>query len=157
MVSNSSPQNRSYFYISKAASERRHQVVGRKGKNSMPKPKKNSERENRIEMEIIVDAYGPEEQAMGWYYYLEEKLHFPFLATCIAERATSPLCKGDEVEIVRMAPEEECQHEMFVETRGERRTLAIPLSQLKPIADADEDTREAIEDWHYWVDQGYVL
>jgi len=82
----------------------------------MPKAKKNSERENRIEMEIIVDAYGPEEQAMGWYYYLEEKLHFPFLAKCIAERAISPLCKGDEVEIVRMAPEDECEHEMFVET-----------------------------------------
>ena len=123
----------------------------------MAKAKKNAERENRIEEEIIVDAYGPEEQAMGWYYYLEDKLCFPFLATCIAERATSPLCKGDEVEIVRMAPEEECQHEMFVETRWERRTLAIPLSQLKPIAKVDEDTTEAIEDWHYWIDQGYML
>ena len=123
----------------------------------MAKAKKNAERENRIEMEIIVDANGPEEQAMGWYYYLEEKLLFPFTATCIAERAISPLCKGDEVEIVRMAPEDECQHEMFVETRGERRTLAVPLSQLRPNADADKDTREAIEDWHYWVEQGYVL
>lgn len=130
---------------------------GEKAKNSMAKAKKNTERENRIAEEIIVDAYGPEEQAMGWYYYLEEKLHFPFLSTCIAERATSPLCKGDEVEIVRMAPEDECQHEMFVETCWERRTLAIPLSQLKPIADADKCTRESIEDWHYWVDQGYVL
>lgn len=123
----------------------------------MPKAKNNSERENRIAMEIIVDAYSPEEQAMGWYYYLEGKLHFPFLATCIAERAVSPLRKGDEVEIVGMAPEEECQHEMFVETRWERRTLAVPLTQLKPIAKADKDTREAIEDWHYWVDQGYML
>ena len=42
----------------------------------MSKAKKNAERENRIEMEIIVDAFGPEEQAMGWYYYLEEKLHY---------------------------------------------------------------------------------
>jgi len=126
-------------------------------KNSMAKEKKNSERENRISEEIIVDAYGPEEQAMGWYYYLEDKLCFPFLATCITERATSPLRKGDEVEILRMAHEEECQHEMFVETRWERRTLAIPLSQLKPIAEADEDTTEAIEDWHYWINQGYVL
>ncbi len=25
-------------------------------------------REKRIEMEIIVDAYNEEEQAMGWYY-----------------------------------------------------------------------------------------
>jgi hypothetical protein len=67
------------------------------------------------------------------------------------------LRKGDEVEIVSMAPEEECQHEMFVETRWERRTLAVPLSQLKPITEANEDTAEAIEDWHYWVGQGYLL
>ena len=123
----------------------------------MAKAKKNSERENRISMEIVVDAYSPEEQAMGWYYYLERKLQFPFLAKCIAERAVSHLRKGDEIEIVRMAPEEECQHEMFVETRWERRTLAVPLSQLKPSAEADKDTREAIEDWHYWLDQGYML
>ncbi|OQC08998.1 MAG: Calcium binding protein [Candidatus Cloacimonetes bacterium ADurb.Bin088] len=31
-------------------------------------------------MVIIVDAYGPEEQAMSWYYYLEEQLRFPFAA-----------------------------------------------------------------------------
>jgi len=123
----------------------------------MAKAKKNVERENRIAEEIIVDAYGPEEQAMGWYYYLQDKLCFPFLATCITERATSPLRKGDKVEIVRMAPEEECQHEMFVETRWERRTLAVPLSQLKPIAEEDEDTTEAVEDWHYWINQGYML
>jgi len=124
----------------------------------MAKVKKNVERENRIEMEIIVDAYGPEEQAMGWYCYLEEKLHFPFPAKCIAERTISPLRKGDEVEVLNMAPEKECQHEMFVEIRWERRRpLAIPLSQLRPIAEADEDTREAIEDWHYWLAQGYML
>jgi len=131
---------------------------GRKGKkNSMAKAKKNGKREYRIEMEIIVDAYGPEEQAMGWYYYLEGKLHFPFTATCVAERAVSPLRKGDEVEIVSMGPEEECQHEMFVMMRWDRRGLAVPLSQLKPIAQTDKDTREAVEDWHYWLDQGYVL
>ena len=33
--------------------------------------------EERIHEEIIMDAYGPEEQSMGWYYYLE-KLRFPF-------------------------------------------------------------------------------
>ncbi|TKJ38792.1 MAG: hypothetical protein CEE38_03575 [Planctomycetes bacterium B3_Pla] len=54
-------------------------------------------------------------------------------------------------------PEEECQHEMFVETRWERRTLVVPLSQLKPIAEANADPTEAIEDWHYWVDHGYLL
>ena len=32
--------------------------------------RRDEHREERISMEIIVDAYGPEEQAMGWYYYL---------------------------------------------------------------------------------------
>jgi hypothetical protein len=123
----------------------------------MAKANKNSKRENRIAMEIIVDAYSPEEQAMGWYYYLEEKLHFPFTAICIAERAVSPLRKGAEVEILAMADEKECQHEMFVMMRWDRRGLAVPLSQLKPIAEEDKDTKEAIADWHYWIDQGYVL
>jgi hypothetical protein len=121
----------------------------------MKKPTKNKQREERIIMEIVVDAYGPEEQAMGWYYYLEEKLHFPFSAKCIAERAVSPLRKGDEIEIVGMAPEDECRYEMFVKTRWDRRTLAIPLAQIQPIAVTSADTKEAIADWQYWLGQGY--
>ena len=50
----------------------------------MAKARRNHGREIRIHDEIIVDAHGPEEQAMGWYYYLEEKLQFPFQAQCIA-------------------------------------------------------------------------
>jgi hypothetical protein len=30
----------------------------------------NREIENRIEMEIVVDAYDESERAMGWYYFL---------------------------------------------------------------------------------------
>ena len=56
-------------------------------------PKRDETREERITMEIIVDAYGSEEQAMGWYCYLDEKLNFPFFAKCIAERATSALAQ----------------------------------------------------------------
>lgn len=62
-------------------------------------------------MEIIVDAYGPEEQAMGWYYYLEEKLKFPFTAVCSMKRSISPLQIKDEVDVLGMAPEEECEKE----------------------------------------------
>lgn len=53
-------------------------------------------REERITMEIIVDAYGPEEQAMGWYYYLADNLAFPFKGRCINRRRTSPLKVGEE-------------------------------------------------------------
>jgi len=33
------------------------------------KPKKDPFREDRIHNEAIVDTYGPEAQALGWYYY----------------------------------------------------------------------------------------
>ena len=121
----------------------------------MPDAPHDEEREERIHMEIVVDAYGPDEQALGWYYYLENTLQFPFTATCRAERAISPLRVGDEVEITGMPPEEECEHEMFVTMRWERRGLAVPLSQLECGAQVDEATRQAVEDWHYWVDRGY--
>ena len=53
----------------------------------MSKVRKDKVRENRISMEIVVDAYGPEEQAIGWYYYLDDTLSFTFLTKCIAKRA----------------------------------------------------------------------
>ena len=124
----------------------------------MPKSKKNIEREKRIENEIVVDAHDSEEQAMGWYYYLEDTLAFPFTATCIAEREISPLHKGDEVEVWSMASEETCRYEMFVMMQWERPPgLAVPLSQLKPISNTDKQTREVVADWHYWVSRGYVF
>jgi Calcium binding len=126
------------------------------GKARLPKkPKRDEAREDRISMEIVVDAHDKEEQAMGWYYYLEDKLTFPFLTRCINERATSPLRVGDEVEVVGMAPEDECGQEMLVETPWERkRSLAVPLSQLK-VVHGDEKTPQAVEDWHYSVEMGY--
>jgi Calcium binding len=119
----------------------------------MKRPSRDEEREQRITMEIIVDAYTPQEQAMGWYYSLEDRLHFPFVASCTAERAISPLRVGDEVEVVGMAPDEECQHEMFVLIRWERRPLAVPLVQLEGVG-VDEQTRQVIEDWQYWGGSG---
>ena len=121
----------------------------------MAKVKKSAEREERIMMEIVVDAYDAEERAMGWFAYLEDTLEVPFTATCIAERAISPLRKGDEVEVLEVGPGEECRHEMFVGMRWERRPLAVPLAQLKPISETDKKTKEAVADWHYWVAQGY--
>jgi hypothetical protein len=119
--------------------------------------KKNREWEDRLHMEIIVDAYGPEEQAMSWYYYLRDKLSCPFVAECVATRAISPLRKGDKVEVIGMAPEDECGHEMFVEIRWERRKLGVPLAQVKPGRSTDAATKEAVADWHYWVERGYEL
>jgi len=34
------------------------------------------------------------------------------------------------------------------------RTLCVPLAQLQPL-DVNEQTQEAVEDWHYWMARGY--
>ena len=120
----------------------------------LQKIKEDPVREKRIEYEIIVDAYDESERAMGWYYYLEDAIHFPFRARCIAQRPTSPLKENEEVQVEGMAPEKECEKEMFVQIAWEKWKLAVPLSQLEPVG-SDSETLEAIEDWHYWVCRGY--
>jgi hypothetical protein len=70
----------------------------------MAKRKEDPVREERIQNEVVVDAYGPQEQAMGWYYYLEDKIRFPFQAKCIVAKAVSPLLKGEIVEFKAWHP-----------------------------------------------------
>ena len=121
----------------------------------MKRPKRDPAREDRIENEAIVDAR-PEEQAMSWYYYLEGKITFPFQARCVAANAVSPLRQGEAVEILGMAVEHACEHDMLVQIRWQGRKMAVPLSQLEAIK-PDHTTQEAIGDWHYWVARGYCL
>jgi hypothetical protein len=119
-----------------------------------PEIKTDEAREHRITMEAVVDAYDEQERAIGWYYYLEMKINFPFLARCTIKRSTSPLKVGDEVEVIGMAPVEDCEHDMFVEMDWDEEELAVPLSQLEVIA-SDERTLGAVEDWLYWTRKGY--
>lgn len=104
-------------------------------------------------MEAVVDAYDSEERATGWYYYLEDKLSFPFKARCIVACKTSPLKKGEEIEVLAMEFEES-RHEMFVLVKWSNQEIVVPLAQIHPI-EGDDDTREGVEDWHYWMARGY--
>ena len=121
----------------------------------MPEVKRDESREHRIDMEIIVDAYNAEEQAMGWYYYLDDKLNFPFKAKWLTRGGAS---KNQEVEVLEMSPEDDCQKEMLVEVLYRENTVedvfSVPLYNIEPV-EADDETQEAIADWHYWVDMGY--
>ena len=114
-------------------------------------PPSDDERDERIRTEVIVDAYTPDEQALGWCYYLERKLTFPFQARCIERRTISPLQEDEVVRLVGMI--DEVIQEMFVEIEWMDRRFGVPLAQLEPI-DPDANTKEAINDWHYWEGDG---
>jgi hypothetical protein len=113
-------------------------------------------REQRIVMEAVVDAYGSGERAMGWYYYLDDRMMVPFKARCRFARPISVLKVKEEVEVLGMAPEEECESEMFVWVGRAGERIAVPLAQLQPLS-KDQETQEAVGDWLYWVDRGYEL
>jgi hypothetical protein len=117
---------------------------------------KDEEREERIKMEIVVDAYDRHERAIGWYTYLEETIRFPFEARCIEKREVSPLNEGETVQVVGMSSVESSESEMFVTIEWMNRELGVPLAQLEPI-DVDPDTEQAVADWHYWDGRGYTF
>ncbi|HEY0581731.1 MAG TPA: calcium-binding protein [Chloroflexota bacterium] len=120
------------------------------------RPDEEDDFDQRLSLEIIPDAYGPKEQAFSWYCYLEEHLQFPFQAECVTERSTSPLIASEKVDVVGMPTEEVCERDMFVNIRWQQRVLAVSLSQLTGV-EVDEETKQAIRDWHTWIDRGYEL
>lgn len=111
-------------------------------------------RENRIQMEAVVDAHDSEEQAMGWYYYLDDKIKFPFEASCIKKVGRSPLIEGEKVTVLEMTNEDDYAKGMYVKIQWKDRSFGVPLEQLQPL-NTDEQTLESVEDWHYWVTRGY--
>jgi len=94
---------------------------------------RDEERDKRIEMEIIVDAYTADEQAMGWHIYLEETMEFPFEAHCIEDQEVSPLEKGETVRVVGKPSSEPTLRQQFVTIEWMDREFGVPLSQLEPI------------------------
>ena len=83
-------------------------------------------------------------------------MRFPFAASCIARRQSSPLKVGERVEVVGMASEDECTWEAIVLVTRSKAKLAVPLGQLT-CESGEEQTCQAVEDWQYWLARGYAF
>src|SRR6266571_135794 len=64
------------------------QAHGRSSGRGPNRPNTDPDREERITMEVVVDAYDASERATGWFGYLENELEFPFTARCTERWAT---------------------------------------------------------------------
>jgi hypothetical protein len=106
-------------------------------------------RDNRIDMEIVVDAYDSYERAMGWFCSLEDTIDNNVRCRCRKTRSMSPLNVDEEVDVLGVAPVEDCENEMFVFVQWNAKKLAVPLEQLEPIV-GDPKAIEIVEDWLYW-------
>lgn len=125
----------------------------------MPSVEPDEIREHRIKTEIIVDAEDKEERAMGWYYYLDDTLNVPFLAKWKKKgRKSTAAVEEKQVEVLGMAPEDECLKDMLVEVvypdGKDEDVFTAKLSEIEAI-DADGETQDALADWQYWLARGY--
>ncbi|WP_193194378.1 calcium-binding protein [Nostoc sp. MG11] len=124
----------------------------------MPTVEPDENREHRIKTEIIIDAEDKEERAMGWYYYLDDTLNVPFMAKWTKKGRKSTSVEEKQVEVLGMAPDDECLKDMFVEVvypdGKDEDVFSARLSEIVAI-DADSETQEALGDWHYWLARGY--
>ncbi|MBD6616684.1 calcium-binding protein [Komarekiella sp. 'clone 1'] len=124
----------------------------------MPTVEPDENREHRIKTEIIIDAEDKEERAMGWYYYLDDTLNVPFMAKWTKKGRKSTSVEEKQVEVLGMAPDDECLKDMFVEVvypnGKDEDVFSAKLSEIVAI-DADSETQEALADWHYWLARGY--
>ncbi len=114
---------------------------------------KEPEREDRIYDEAIVDAYGDEEVILSWYYYLEEQLHFPFIA---AVRVHSPGRSPQtiRVDMQAMGPMSRCGYwQMWgLGSPSDQEDNTLHHFFLSDIieAEADPERLQALADWNYW-------
>ena len=99
---------------------------------TIAKHKRDPIREDRIENEVIVDAYGPEEQAMGWYYYLEDKIRFSFQATCIAARRFRPSSKEKQSKSEGWHPKKPALATCSCSSNGKAGPWRSPCLNCKP-------------------------
>jgi len=91
---------------------------------------------------------------MGWYYYLERALSFPFKARCSSVRKTSPLTLGAAVHVVSLADEGDCMKEVLVNIEYGHGIVSVPLAQLSCVTRRGSTLR-GVADRHYWVARGY--
>jgi hypothetical protein len=111
-------------------------------------------REQRIAA-FLAGAHDEYERIGAWYDYLEAHLHFPFRARCTSQGARAALRLGEQVEVIDLADVDDWEDQVRVTLGGDRYGSDVPLAQLQPSDSADEPTRQAVADWHYWIQRGY--
>ena len=108
-----------------------------------------------IDYEVVVDAYDDSEVYMGWYYFMSERLKFPFkaVATIKKRNGTSEKHTVEVVEDATDGDRFKCQA-YYVNVDYEGVMMKAEVGDLKPI-NASEETLKAITVWQYGKENGY--
>ena len=105
----------------------------------------------KIDYEIIVDCYDEYEVSMGWYYFMEETIEFPFRATAKLKKLNGSI-EQKEIEIIGLASDEEgfIKNDFDLEIEAGEHVGTIAYSKLSSVK-ASPETMEAFTIWNHWV------
>jgi hypothetical protein len=108
---------------------------------------------DKIEYEIIVDAYSDDEVNMGWFYTLEEGLEFPFNADAEIKKRGGGI-EVKQVKIIGMYSEDDdfLSKDFLFEMELDENVLPIAYSKISNIK-ASEASLEVLQCWDYWVEK----
>ena len=107
----------------------------------------------KIRNEIIVDCYGDYEVNMGWYYFFEEALEFPFEAETVIKYRGGKV-NHTKVDVLGIATEEGkfdniSEIQLEVSPKGQQIILDVGISKLENV-EGSESVEEALEVWTFW-------
>ncbi len=107
--------------------------------------------QQKIDYEIIVDCHDEIEVSMGWYYFMEEAIKFPFRAVAGIKKRDGSIEKK-EVTITGLASDEEgfMNNDFDLEMEQSGYIANIAFSKLNSIK-ASSVTLEAFKIWNYWI------
>ena len=106
------------------------------------------ERQERIENEIIVDAYDDGEVKMGWYTYMQDELCFPFTADVMIKKRSGKKVK-QKVDVLDLANDDYFGNDMMLEVAYTDDVFRVGMRELINV-EANEETIQAIGDWFFW-------
>jgi len=105
-----------------------------------------------IMMEIVVDAKDDDDVAMGWFYYMQDELEFPFEAEMESKN------RRDETTVIQVdvldlssSNQNNTSPEVILEVseKGSERVMDVRISKLQNIK-GEESTENAVAIWKYW-------
>lgn len=112
---------------------------------------------SKIENEIIMDCYDDQEISMGWYYFFQDELEFPFEVE-ISLKTRNGGKKLIEIDILKMVEEErnyEISGLLFeVSPKEAELIMEIGADKLKNTK-GSRSTKEAFEIWFFWNSDKY--
>ena len=108
---------------------------------------------DKIDYEIIVDAYEEYEMSTGWHCTFDETLVFPFYAMAQLKKKGGGV-ESKRVKIVGLHSDAEGFTEKDFQLEMEQGGYLVPIeySKLSDI-EAGEETLEMFQIWDFWVNE----